>query len=65
MYNSSLTRVAKRLTTLVCVPLIILSFALLFPAAIPVWLITGTELDDQMEWLEIKSGDYWEWVRAE
>jgi hypothetical protein len=64
MYNSSLTRVAKRLTTLVCVPLLLLSFALLFPAALPVWLITGMELDDQMEWLEDKSATYWDWARG-
>ena len=64
MSNRTLIRVAKRLSTLFFVPLFIFSFALMIPLSIFTWIITGHDIDEQMEWMDDKSSDYWAWVKS-
>lgn len=53
----------RRLSTLLFVPLFIFSFALMMPLSIFTWIITGHDIDEQMEWMDDKSSDYWDWVK--
>lgn len=64
MTNRTLIRVAKRLSTLLFVPLFIFGFALMMPLSIFTWIITGKDIDEQMGWMDDKSSDYWEWVKS-
>lgn len=64
MSNRTLIRVAKRLSTLFFVPLFILGFALMLPTSIFTWIITGWDIDEQMEWMDDKSETYWSWVKS-
>ena len=64
MSNRTLIRVAKRLSTLFFVPLFIFFFALMMPLSIFTWIITGHDIDEQMEWMDDKSSAYWAWVKS-
>ena len=64
MSNRTLIRVAKRLSTLLFVPLFILGFALMIPTSIITWIITGWDIDEQFDWMDDKSETYWSWVKS-
>jgi hypothetical protein len=63
--NAPLIRVAKRLTTLLYFPFFLLVFAFMIPTSVFTWIITGKDIDEQMDFLEDKNADYWAWVKAE
>lgn len=63
MTNASLIRVAKRLTTLLYFPLFLAAFAFMLPTSVFTWIITGKDIEEQMDFLEDKNDDYWRWVK--
>jgi hypothetical protein len=53
----------RRLTTVAYFPVYLLTMCFLLPTSVFTWIITGLDLEDQMDWLENKNADYWEWVK--
>lgn len=53
----------RRLTVVVYFPFCVLVMMFFLPTAMPIWIITGMDIEDQMSWLEDKNDTYWEWVR--
>ena len=54
---------ARRLSVILYFPVMVLAFAFLLPTSIVTWIITGKDVEDQMDWLESKNDDYWSWVK--
>jgi hypothetical protein len=53
----------RRLTIVVYFPAVLVFATVMFPMALFTWIITGMDIDDQMDWFEMKNDDYWNWVK--
>lgn len=53
----------RRASVLLVVPALCLAFALGAVLCPITWIFTGKSLDDQIEWIEDRNEDYWDWVK--